>query len=355
MIEDRFGIEARRAARARRLLNLLGPFLGLLLVVGLFGALAPDSFLTAYNFKNVATQTVIVGLGAIGMTFVIISGGIDLSIGSVIALSSVVTALFLKHDHPPALAVAAGVLTGGACGLVNGLLITLLRIVPFIVTLGMLGAARGFAKYLATEQKIDADPSWLSDLMTKSPEPKWLLVAPGVWILFLLAVVMAFVLRKSVLGVHTFAIGSNEDAARLCGVPVARDKVAIYTMCGLFAGLAGGHAVRPAHRRRPDHRDRQGARRHRRRRHRRRQPRRGGGEHPRGPRRRVPDVVPRQRVQPDRGAELRPGDHHRGDHRRRRGGRPAAPPVRIVIRLTYIHEYRYKIMLYIFFRYSRKT
>jgi ribose/xylose/arabinose/galactoside ABC-type transport system permease subunit len=230
---------SRRSLRARRVLGLLGPFLGLLLVVTLFSLLSPDAFLSAYNLKTVATQTVIVGLGAIGMTFVIVSGGIDLSIGAVIALASVVTALFLREGYSPSVAVLGGVLTGGLCGLVNGLLITQLRIVPFIVTLGMLGMARGFAKYLAGEQKIDAPASWLSDLMTKSPTPSFLLVAPGVWILFLLALFMGLVLRNTVLGTHAFAIGSNEDTARLCGVPVLRNKVAIYTLSGLFAGLAG--------------------------------------------------------------------------------------------------------------------
>jgi len=230
---------ARRAQQVRRLAHIVGPFLGLLLVIGLFTALAPDAFLTPYNLRNVATQTVIVGLGAIGMTFVIVSGGIDLSVGSVIALSSVVTALAVQQGMSPPVAIVAGILTGGACGLINGVLITALNIVPFIVTLGMLGVARGVAKYLADEQKIDAPMTWLADSMTKSPEPEWLVVAPGVWVMFLLAILMALVLRRSVLGVRTFALGSNEATARLCGVPVARSKITIYVLCGLFAGLAG--------------------------------------------------------------------------------------------------------------------
>lgn len=223
----------------RQLFTLIGPFVGLMLVIALFGILAPDKFLSAYNAKNVAAQTVIVGLGAIGMTFVIISGGIDLSIGSVIALSSVVTALFLNHGLPTPVALFAGIFTGALCGVINGVLITALKIVPFIVTLGMLGVARGVAKWLAGEQKIDAPESWLSELMAKSPDPAWLVVAPGVWILGLLALLMIVVLRLTVFGVHTVAIGSNEDTARLCGVPVRGTKVVIYGLCGLFAGLAG--------------------------------------------------------------------------------------------------------------------
>ncbi len=223
---------------AKRLFTLLGPFLGLVVVFALF-AVIDESFVSSINQKTVATQTVIVALGAIGMTFVIVGGGIDLSVGSVIALASVVTALVVKNGGDPGVAACAGVLVGAACGLVNGVLITTLRIVPFIVTLGMLGIARGFAKYLAAEQKIDAPRTWLDSIMEKSPEPSWLVVAPGVWIVVGLAVLMGLVLRGTVLGVHTFAIGSNEDAARLCGVPVVRTKITMYVLCGLFAGLAG--------------------------------------------------------------------------------------------------------------------
>ena len=231
--------DIRALQRRRRLANLIGPFVGLVLVIGLFGALEPDSFLSLYNFKTVATQTVIVGLGAIGMTFVIVSGGIDLSIGSVIALASVVTAYALKEGLAEPAAILLGVATGALCGMVNGFVVTRLKVVPFIATLGMLGIARGCAKYLASEQKIDAPAGWLSELMSKSPEPRWLMVAPGIWLMFGLALLMGLVLRRTVFGTHVFAIGSNEETARLCGVAVERSKVWIYVLCGLFAGLAG--------------------------------------------------------------------------------------------------------------------
>ncbi len=225
--------------RARRLAQLLAPFLGLAAVIVLFGALAPAGFLSLYNFKTVASQTVIVGLGAIGMTFVIVGGGIDLSVGSQIALASVVTAISIRGGFAPMPAVLAGIVVGGVCGLVNGLVITRLRILPFIATLGMLGIARGLAKYLAGEQKVDAPAGWLSAWMSKSPEPAWLVFAPGVWLLFALAVAASLALRRTILGAWTLAIGSNEATAHLCGVPVARTKVWIYTLGGLFAGLAG--------------------------------------------------------------------------------------------------------------------
>jgi ribose transport system permease protein len=222
-----------------RVLRWLGPFLALALACMLFTGLLPGQFLSAYNLKTIATQTVIVGLSAIGMTYVIMSGGIDLSVGSNIALSSVVTALMLRADYSAPLALFAGVITGLLLGLFNGALITRLRIVPFIVTLGSMGLARGLAKYLAGEQKIDAPARGLQTLMAKSPDPAWLLLSPGVWLLFAAGVTAAIVLARSVFGVHTVAIGSNEATARLCGIRVERIKLGIYALCGACAGLAG--------------------------------------------------------------------------------------------------------------------
>jgi ribose transport system permease protein len=228
-----------RAAAARHVLSAAGPFLALGIVIALFAALAPDRFLTAYNLKTVATQTVIVGLGATGMTLVIVSGGIDLSVGSVIALASVLTAVMLRGGSGPVVSALGGVVAGALFGTLNGVLVTRLRIVPFIVTLGTMGVARGFAKYLADEQKVDAPARGLSALMEKTPDPPWLLLAPGVWLMLALAVVVNVVLRQSVFGVQATAVGSSEATARLCGIRVERVKVAVYTVGGLFAGLAG--------------------------------------------------------------------------------------------------------------------
>ncbi len=222
-----------------KVLGLVGPFIGLLLVMGLFAILTPQSFLSAYNMKTILTQTVIVALGAIGMTWVIIGGGIDLSVGSVIALSSVAAAICLRDGYGPGVAIVVGVAAGAAVGAVNGGLITGLKVVPFIVTLGTMLMARGVAKWLGEEQKVDVPETWLNNVMSKNPEPSWLLLSPGVWTAILLAASMAFALRRTVLGVHTFAVGSNEDTARLCGVRVSRVKIALYSIAGLFAGLAG--------------------------------------------------------------------------------------------------------------------
>jgi ribose transport system permease protein len=191
------------------------------------------------NLKSVATQSVIVALGALGMTLIIISGGIDLSAASNIALASVMAAYAINAGAPPLAGLVLGVAVGGLVGLVNGALVTRLRLVPFIVTLGMMGIARGLAKWIAGNQKIDAPMTWVNELMAKSPRPAWLLMAPGVSIVILLAVVMAVVLRYTVFGRHVFAIGSNESTARLCGIRTNRAKILIYGISGLFCGLAG--------------------------------------------------------------------------------------------------------------------
>lgn len=219
----------------------LGPFLGLALVITIFTLLAdsPERYLSPFNIRIVLAQTVIVALGAIGMTMIIISGGIDLSVGSTIALASVVTALGIRGGWPPIMAVAAGILTGAVVGLVNGLAITRLRVVPFIATLGMLGIARGVAKWLGEQQTVNVQQTWVNELAVTFPTPAWLLLAPGVWLAVLLAIVVAVLLRNTVFGRRIFALGSNEAAARACGIPTDRLKVWIYALAGLFFGLAG--------------------------------------------------------------------------------------------------------------------
>jgi len=222
-------------------LRRLGPFLGLVLVIGVFALLtdSPEQYLSVRNFRIVLSQTVIVALGAIGMTLIIVSGGIDLSVGSVIALTGVVTAVVIRDGGAPLLAVLAGTAAGGIVGLVNGLLITRLRVIPFIATLGMLGIARGVAKWLAGQQTVNMRPTWVNELAVTFPASPWMLLAPGVWISLALAVLMSVVFRNTVFGRHVFALGSNESAARACGIAIDRLKVTIYTLAGLFFGFAG--------------------------------------------------------------------------------------------------------------------
>lgn len=219
----------------------LAPVLGLFVVIAVFALLSddPSQYLSARNLRIVFAQTVIVALGAIGMTFIIVSGGIDLAVGSTIALAGVVTAVVLKDGGAPITAVAAGTLTGGVVGLVNGVTITRLKVLPFIATLGMLGVARGVAKWLAGQQTVNVPQTWVNDLAVTFPTPTWLLVAPGVWISLALALLATFVLRQTVFGRRVFAIGSNEAAARACGVRTESLTVAIYGLAGLLFGLAG--------------------------------------------------------------------------------------------------------------------
>jgi ribose/xylose/arabinose/galactoside ABC-type transport system permease subunit len=125
------------------------------------------------------------------------------------------------------------------CGFVNGLLITRLRVVPFIVTLGTMLIVRGAAKGLADERRIEAPATWLNDLLRTVESGRGLIVPLGIWILLLLAVLVGGVLRYTVFGRHLFAIGSNERTARLCGVRVERCKVAVYTISAALAGVAG--------------------------------------------------------------------------------------------------------------------
>jgi ribose transport system permease protein len=232
---------AKEKTRIKNIISWLAPFLGLILVLTIFSLMpeVQDRFLRVANFKSVATQSVIVALGALGMTLIIISGGIDLSAASNIALSSVIVAFAINAGVHPVAAIVFGILTGGLVGFVNGGLITSLRLVPFIVTLGMLGIARGVAKWIAGNQKIDAPLTWVNDLMARHPQPSWLLMAPGVWLMIILAVIMAVVLRYTVFGRHVFAVGSNEATARLCGIRTNRTKIVIYSVSGLFCGLSG--------------------------------------------------------------------------------------------------------------------
>jgi ribose transport system permease protein len=218
----------------------LSPLLSLALVVLFFRLIeGPGQHVTLLDVRTFAVHTVIVGTAALGMTLVIISGGIDLSVGSVVALSSVAAAMTMKATGNAAVTLVVALATGAMCGLYNGLLITLLRLPPFIATLGTLGFFRGVAKWIAGSRPVSADPGVFGPWVTPIPEPRWLVVAPGVWLMLVLALGTSAMIRSTVFGRHAVAIGSNEDAARRCGVPIRRTKTLIYVTAGLFVGLAG--------------------------------------------------------------------------------------------------------------------
>lgn len=218
----------------------LGPFLGLIFVFGLFAILRPHTFLTADNMQIMLLQTAVVATAALGMTLIIISGGIDLSIGSNIALCTVVVAILLGHNVPPLPAALGGIAVSAAAGALIGGFVTKFKLTPFIVTLGMWGALRGAAKGLSGETMVVPPSTWLNGLLQTLPESqRWMIFPPGVWLTIVLTVLVAAMLRYTRFGRHIFAVGSNEQTARLCGVPVERTKLLIYIVGLAFAGVAG--------------------------------------------------------------------------------------------------------------------
>ena len=217
--------------------NLLHRF-GLLLVilfVGLALSLLTDTFLSVANFTNVARQISINGILAVGVTFVLLTAGVDLSLGSVVALSGVACATFAHPgEHSVFVPIAVGLLTGAACGLVNGVLVTRGGVAPFIVTLGMMTIARGLALIVSGGRPV-ADMS--NELTALAGDflgvPIPVLCFAGV------AFAAWFFLRNFRLGRHIYAVGGNENAARAAGVPVEKVKLFAYGLCGLLTGLAG--------------------------------------------------------------------------------------------------------------------
>ncbi len=226
--------------RAWLRLPWVGPLAALVAVYALFAALTPETFAQFVNLETMARQTVVVAIASVGMTLVMVKGGIDLSVGSVVALTTVVVARALESGEGPLAAVLVGAAVAGMCGLANGVLVAWLRITPFIVTLGTMSLLRGVAKGLADEQKVDADAQGLDELMAVLPdELGWVLLPPGVWIALLLAIAAAGLLHYTRLGRHVVAIGSNVRTAELCGVAVPRVTVIVYALAGVLAGLAG--------------------------------------------------------------------------------------------------------------------
>jgi ribose/xylose/arabinose/galactoside ABC-type transport system permease subunit len=216
-----------------------GVLIGLLAVALLFGALIGPQFFRGANLELMARQTAIVCVAALGMTMVIVSGGVDLSVGSVVSLATVVTALALRGALSPPVAALAAVAVGAACGLVNGVLITQLRVVPFIVTLGTMLLVRGAAKGISDERRIEAPSSWLNNLLHTARGGAGFFLPAGLWLTVGLALLVAFTLQYTRFGRHLFAIGSSERTARLCGVPINLAKVAVYTLAGALAAVAG--------------------------------------------------------------------------------------------------------------------
>jgi ribose transport system permease protein len=229
---------ADKAGRARSALGAhagrqLGTLAGLLTLCVILWAATPH-FLTVSNLLNVLEQTALNAVVAVGMTFVIISGGIDLSVGSVLALAGICLALALEAGIPAPAAIAMALAVGTACGLVNGLLITVGRLPPFIATLGMMSVARGVALLLAEGRPISGFSEGFRAIATE----RILTIPAPVLITIVIYAVAHFVLTRTVFGRTTYAIGGNEEAARLSGVQVLFHKTAVYGVAGLTSAAA---------------------------------------------------------------------------------------------------------------------
>ncbi|GAA1232697.1 ABC transporter permease [Pseudonocardia alaniniphila] len=234
--------EAAPAVVRRTLRERLQQFLAFasLIVIFAFFSIVSPNFFNYGNVTNILFSTVVIGLLALGTTFVIITGGIDLSIGTGMALCAVISGvLIVDAGLPLPLGVLGAILFGGLIGLINGLNVSVLGLPPFIATLAMMLVAQGLALVLSDSTPIyfDQTPGYI-DLSTGS-------LIPGanfpnaVLILAVVAVLAGVLLNKTVLGRYTYSIGSNEEATALSGIDVRRWKIIIYTLAGLFTGLAG--------------------------------------------------------------------------------------------------------------------
>jgi ribose transport system permease protein len=211
----------------------LGTLAGLVVLCLILWAATPH-FLTVSNLLNVLEQTSINAIVAVGMTFVIISGGIDLSVGSVLAVSGIALALAFEAGVPAPAAIPLALVVGWACGLLNGALVTFGRLPPFIATLGMMSVARGAALILAEGRPISGFHEGFRALATE----RILMIPVPVVITAMIYVAAHFVLAHTIFGRATYAIGGNEEAARLSGVRVRFHKPMIYGVAGLSSAAA---------------------------------------------------------------------------------------------------------------------
>jgi ribose transport system permease protein len=217
----------------KRLQGLL-PFATLIV---LFVALwiASPYFLTSTNLSSLIRQTAVINIMALGLTIIIISGGIDLSVGAILAMGGLLGTMAMEKGFPILIGIAVGLVVGLLCGLLNGFLIARLRIAPFIVTLGTLGVFRGSTLLISNGLPVHQIPQAFSFL----GEGNLLGVPFVLWVLVICAVGMHFVLEHTRLGRYAFAIGSNSAAAVYAGIPVSRYTMAVYAIGGLLTGLAG--------------------------------------------------------------------------------------------------------------------
>lgn len=237
------GISTRVNGKSSDTFQRLMAFAALIIIFVGFSFASPY-FFTFNNVVGILISTAVNGLLALGVTFIIISGGIDLSVGTVMTLSSIMCGVFVTYwNLPISLGILAGILTGGIAGFINGLMISKMKLPPFIATLGMLNVARGLSLvisdlrpiYFALDKNFNdiAMGSVLGSVIPGFDIPN------GVLIMFASAVLAGLILTKTIIGRYCFAIGSNEEAVRLSGVNIVVWKTAVYTVGGFFVGIAG--------------------------------------------------------------------------------------------------------------------
>lgn len=209
----------------------------LILMCVVMAVLQPQAFASTANFYNITRNFAFIGIMALGMVAVIITGGIDLSVGSVMGVVGVVCGLILQADYPWWLAILGGLATGFIAGAINGTLIAYVGLSPFVVTLGMLSFARSIAVVMSRNQMIYKLGSG-GPVFKEIGGGAILGIANPVWVLVVLTILFAIVLKWTHWGRHLYAIGGNENAARLTGVPVDRVKLEAYIFSGLTAALA---------------------------------------------------------------------------------------------------------------------
>jgi ribose transport system permease protein len=207
-----------------------------LILVGLLISVFSPYFLTTNNLMGVFRSFSLTAIMAVGMMLVIITGGIDLSVGSVMGLSSLVTALAFQHGHGAMAAVAAGLATGAAIGALNGFLVTRVQLPPFIATLGTLSIGRGLMYIITKGVPVTPD---VPDSFTFLGQGYLGFIPLPVVVMAVLAVCFSIVMRRTRFGRHVYATGGNETAALLSGVRTARVKFIVYTLSGAIAALAG--------------------------------------------------------------------------------------------------------------------
>ncbi len=232
--ENQGGRRLLSFGRIQPYLQRFGIVIGLVVLCVVLSMMTPN-FLTVHNLINIARQISINGILAVGVTYVLLTGGVDLSLGSLVALTGVVAATFAHPgDYPVAVPILVGILAGAACGATNGVVITWGRVAPFIATLGMMTIARGLALLVSGGRPV----SNMSPEMTRLGGE---IAGIPISVLILLATAIAswLFLANTRMGRYIYAVGGNADAARAAGISVRRVKLFAYTVCGALAGLAG--------------------------------------------------------------------------------------------------------------------